>query len=274
MFFRAMTRSWCWLATVLMIFVVGNLPAAASSIGIDQLSAFIASSQLDPDPTDLTLNALEDTRIGSGLNEFQAAGLGVVFTNNLDANNLGSVTWTVTNNTGEDLTNVWFFGFLDAEIDELVNSAFNEFGALVRVNGAGSGDSAPDSWEIDEPGFSFGDIFDNLLAGSLDNTNSVPAASPEDVSLALGFDIGDVPAGNRIIATFQISQQDIGGLSQTDPNSHVTFFFNGSVTVGPPIVSAPEPGILWLLGTGLVALLGVEFLKTRANHSQQWLFRS
>jgi len=273
MFFRAMTRSWCWLATVLMIFVVGNLPAEASSIGIAQLSAFITSSQLDPDPTDPALNTLEDTRIGSGLNEFQAAGLGGVFTNNLDANNLGSVTWTVTNNTGGDLTNVWFFGFLDAEIDEPVNSAFNEFGTLISVNGAGSGDSVPDSWEIDEPGFSFGDIFDNLLAGSLDNTNSVPAA-PEDVSLALGFDVGDVPAGNRIIATFQISQQDIGGLSQTDPNSDVTFFFNGSVTVGPPVVNAPEPDTLWLLGAGLAVLLGLGFSKTRAQQLQQYLFNA
>lgn len=269
-----MSKAKFFATTVLTILVIGNPTAEASSIGIAQLSAFIASSQLDPDPTDPTLNALEDTQIGSGNNEFQAAGLGVVFTNNLNANNLGSVTWTVTNNTGGDLTNVSFFGFLDAEIDESVNSAFNEFGALVSVNGAGPGDSAPDSWEIDEPGFSFGDIFDNLLAGSLDNTNSVPATSPEDVSLALGFEVGDVPAGNRIIATFQISQQNIGGLSQTDPNSDVTFFFNGSVTVGPPVVSAPEPDTLWLLGAGLAVLLGLGFSKTRAQQSRQYLFNA
>ena len=70
--------------------------------------------------------------------------------------------------------------FLDIEIDELVNTFFNEFGSVVGAPGAGL------SWEIDEPGYVFGDIYTNFVAGALDGTNGVPSGSPDDVSFALG----------------------------------------------------------------------------------------
>ena len=37
-----------------------------------------------------------------------------------------------------------------------------------------------------EPGFLFGDIYTNVINGTLDNTNGVPSALPDDVSFALG----------------------------------------------------------------------------------------
>ena len=218
----------------------------AWSIDIIQYSAFINSPDLGSD-------SLEDTQIGSGFNDFQGFGLDVTFTNNLGADGLGAVTWEVANNSGNDLANVWFFGFLDAEIDEPINSFFNESGVLVSVSGAGSGDTAADSWEIDEPGFVFGNIFDNLLAASLDNSNGVPAGLEDDVSLALGFDVGNLLAGESILATFDTSLSNIGGLSHTDPDSNLTFYFNGVVEVQP--LSVPEPGTLMLLIIGMAGLM-------------------
>jgi hypothetical protein len=215
-------------------------------IAIYQYSAFIHSP-------DLGAFSLQDTQIGPVLDEFSGAGLNVTFTNTLDADNFGNVTWEVTNDTGGDLFDVKFFGFLDAEIDEPVNSFFNESGALVSVTGAGSSDTAADSWEIDEPGFVFGDIFDNLLDGSLDNLNSVPAGQEDDVSLALGFDIGTLLSGQSLLATFDTSLDNIGGLSHTDPDSDITFYFNGSVAL-QDVSSVPEPGTLMLLLVGMAGL--------------------
>lgn len=230
------------LITILMLW-----SSQAYSIAINQYSAFINSSSLGA-------VSLEDTQIGFGFNDFSGSGLDVTFTNLLDSNDLGTVSWEVTNDSGSDLSNVSFFGFLDAEIDEAINSFFNESGALVSVTGTGATDSAADFWEIDEPGFLFGDIYDNLLAGSLDNSNNVPAGLEDDVSLGLGFDIGTLLSGQSLLATFSISLDNIGGLSHTDPDSSSTFFFNGSAVVQDLTVIS-EPGSLSMYILGLACLM-------------------
>jgi len=217
------------------------------SITIFQYAAFINSP-------DLGTSSLEDTQVGLGFNEFSGAGLDITFSNSLNLDNFGNVSWQVSNNSGSDLTDVSFFAFLDADIDDSINTYFNESGALVSVAGAGASDTAADFWEIDEPGFFFGDIFDNLLAGSLDNFNNVPAGLEDDVSLALGFEVGTLLAGQSLLASLEISLDNIGGLSHTDPNSNTTFFFNGTVA-SQDVNSIPEPEVLILFLTGLGSLL-------------------
>jgi hypothetical protein len=232
--------------SLLTILILGtSAPANAALIDIAYFSSFLNS----PDIGSLSI---EDTQIGAGFNEFGGAGLETIFTNNLDAENLGTVTWTVTNHTGGDLSNASFFSFLDAEITEPGNSFFNEYGNLVDVSGGGAGDINADSWEIDEPGLVFGDIYDNILYnGALDNTNNVPSGLEDDVSLALGFDVGDFLDSQTLVATFTISDQNIGGLSQTDPDSMTTFYFNGTVELLP--LSVPEPSSLVLFTLGLLS---------------------
>lgn len=243
---RAVLRPLSKLLSLLTIFAAGALSApgaSANPIEVTQLAAFLNS------PT-LGAQSLEDTRVGFGFNELSAAGLGVSFLNGLDAQNLGTASWLISNGTGTDLRDVDLFVFLDAEIVEPGNSFFNESGALVDVSGTGAADSAADSWEIDEPGFLFGDIFGNLLAGVLDGTNAVPAGQEDDVSLALGFSLGDVLAEERILASIELSRSDIGGLSHTDPDLGLTFFFNGSARVLP--ASVAEPGPLALIAAALL----------------------
>jgi len=153
-----------------------------------------------------------------------------------------------TNTSASPLPGVGFLSFLDVEIDETLNTFFNEYGETAGSPAAGQG------WEIDEPGFVFGDIFDHLLAGSLDGTNSVPVASPDDVSLALSFGLGVLAPGQ--VARFEVLISEdgdaLGGfvLRQHDMDpasaSVVTYSLAASIV--------PEPGTALLLGVGLLGL--------------------
>lgn len=240
----------------------------SSALAIYEFSSFLNSSSLGA-------TSLQDTQLGTGYvagevgaNELGSAGLSTSFTNNLGTDNAGTVSWNITNTTGSDLQNVSFFGFLDAEIVEGLNTFFNEFGSISSfVAGSGSGDALADSWEIDEPGLTLvgppGDIFGNLLDGVLDNTNGVPDTSVNDVSMALGFDIGTLLAGQSLIATFDISFADNGGLLHYDPMAQTGFYFNGTAYTVTPNVSVPEPASLMLMGVGLLMMVAGTTRKSR-----------
>ena len=72
--------------------------------------------------------------------------------------------------------------FFDHELSPGTTSFFlNDYGI------SGGTLSAGQTWEIDEPGYAFGDIYFNVLSGSLDNENAVPEGLENDVSLAIGW---------------------------------------------------------------------------------------
>lgn len=163
-----------------------------------------------------------------------------------DATDL-TLRYEVTN-TGAAASALTFVSFVDAEIDETTNTFFNEYGETEGAPASGQG------WEIDEPGYLFGDIYDNAQAGALDGVNAVGAAAPDDVSMALSFAIPALLPGQTARFEFLLSEDgdSIGAFllrqRDTDAASTTVITYSGIASI------VPEPGTLLLLAAGVAGL--------------------
>jgi hypothetical protein len=175
-----------------------------------------------------------------------------------------TLTYTFTNNTAFALMDVRFFSFLDADIDESLNTLFNEYAEVQGSPGAGAGDPDPDSWEIDEPGYCIpgficGNVYDNLFdLGTLEDANGVPAGAEDDVSMALGFLLGPLgPSSSVSIRVFLSEDLDSIGSLRLDHRDFDSQLKVISMSGQVVVAQVPEPAALFLLGLGLTALATV-----------------
>ena len=170
---------------------------------------------------------------------------GAGFSSQLNAQNLGTVGVTYTNSGATAMAGVRLVAFVDLDIDRVANGFANEYGAFISLAtppGAPAGAIAANAWEIDEPGFLFGNILTNAAAGTLDNFNAIPNGAPDDVSFALQFPVGDLAPGQLFSAQIRVEAGNIGGLQQVDRTTNTTVYMNGfaaKAAVLPPAPPAP-----------------------------------
>jgi PEP-CTERM motif len=151
--------------------------------------------------------------------------------------------------------------FADIDIDAAINTYFNE----IAVTGGAL--AAGESYEIDEPGYVFGDIWSNFLDDALDNSNGL--LTPEDVSAAFGWDF--VLDADEV-ATIQFLVSDVMPTSgffiaQTDPDSDYTLYLTSSLQIEGGGGGVPEPGTVVLIGIGLLGLAGVRRMAARGERA-------
>jgi hypothetical protein len=152
--------------------------------------------------------------------------------------------------------------FFDHELDQTENTYSNEYGLV-----SGTPDDGQ-VWEIDEPGWTlYGDIYDHLLAGNLENKNSISELNLDDVAMAMGWQFS-LQDGEYANITFNL-QNDAPTqgfyLAQFDKDSDSKVFFSSTLNIagtGPqPPTGVPEPGTAGLLIIGLMGMIGMRKIK-------------
>jgi hypothetical protein len=140
--------------------------------------------------------------------------------------------------------------FADHEIDETINTFFNEVGSASGTAAAGQ------SWEIDEPGYAFGDIYTHFTAGALDNSSGVPPGSPDDVSMAMAWSFVLQADEVATVSYLFSATAPTGGfyLTQSDPDSGASVYLSSRLSILSGGGQVPEPGSGALVGLSLAAL--------------------
>ena len=235
-----------------LILIVQPAAAWAMSMDINQLSLFLWSPGVNTGINGTS--ALQQDIIigpnnlsGGPFADFVAQGFNVSVTNNLNSNNYGSIGVTITNPGGPLLTPVNLIALLDADI---VSNSGGTDNNLDR-SGPGTNHGSATAFQVDDP--ISGTLINNILAGTLDNTDHIGSAGG-DVAFGLLYALSSFGVGDQINATLLISSTDNGGLHQFRNSTEL--FFNADVTLthvgdgGPAPTATPEPMSLVLLGTG------------------------
>ena len=189
---------------------------------------------------------------------------------------------------GGDVYNPWFGAPLPADLVDLSASdpdsgqgevviavedpGVHRVGAFVDLDiAAGAGGNGglneyawvsgvPDTrltWEVDEAGYRFGDIYDHFLAGGLDNHNAIPKDAADDPSIAMMWDFSLRP-GETATISFLVSAtppEDGFFIAQTDPDEPAegaTYFMSSWLRLeGVPVPDNGATAVLLGLGLGL-----------------------
>ena len=151
--------------------------------------------------------------------------------------------------------------FVDHEIDASLNSFFNEYGEPV------DSPLALQSWEIDEPGYTFGNLLANFQKSRLDNSTGVTSGNPDDVAMAMAWNLS-LDAGQTALIRFDLSDEvPTAGfyLRHFDPDSNRSVYLSSSYRIYDGSTAVPESAStlgLCLAAMGLMSL-GTRLVRSR-----------
>ena len=171
---------------------------------------------------------------------------------------LGTLEWSTTV-AGDH----FFLAYFDHEINESVNTNFNEFGSANNIGVLASGQS----WEIDAPywtdssgGFGGGDVYANFTHNTLDKL--IQNTDDGDVSMAMGwgFTLNEGEKATITLSLVDVLPEPFSSFylehyEPVDLNSKESVFFYGDLIITSSQI--PEPGPLFLMGTGLLLFCGL-----------------
>ena len=149
--------------------------------------------------------------------------------------------------------------FFDHDIDTASNTNSNETAFSNDFAIAGQ------SWEMDEPGYVDGDIYDNFQDSLLDNGIGISiydnTSFPDDVSMAMGWDFSLAANEIALINLLLSETAPTSGffLTHSDPDSDSSIYLSSSLS----ITAVPTPAALYLMMSGL---LGLATVKRKALH--------
>lgn len=187
----------------------------ANDLTIERLSLFVSDGN----------TVYESRPLNANLNTLPPA-IKVSFQAKTDANGDKIWQWNLKNTSKVNYNNLRITGLIDVDIDAPSNTFFNEYGSLLALK-APSGYIAPDKWEISEPGYLKGDLITRASHGSLKNTSVYNNASTtDDPTMALSIDIGNLRAGQEVIAVATLAGSSTIGLTQQDSITTPKTFFN------------------------------------------------